>query len=669
MTRETSNPFEITKAVDLTDEEIASTWVDLPGGGFGALADPTSPMPKFIVGGKGGGRTHLLRYFSFALQRLRHGERLLDGISEDGYLGIYFRCPGLNSSRFADKGQSQEVWNAVFAYYTEIWLGRLTIDLLADSPALLKDSGVGAALRFVDGVRALFDCALPEAEAGGEPLKGLSAAFRSIQRDLDRAVNNVALTRQLQITIDATPGRLVFGVPAVAADAFSSLRDLSFAYLVDEFENLTMEQQRYMNTLIREKELPCTFIVGSRLFGMRTQGTLSAGEENRQGSEYDLVVLENTYRLDKSSYRQFCLEIVRRRLFESGFEPMGSGKLEDYFENPQDGLEERARRHVSLGEEGERGVSRRPWLQRLRDQLADIIPDREVAAVVGRMEQPEQPLLEKFAIFLLYRAWFDGLSISESAADISERVGGLMTELRGRSTIAITYRHYKADLYAQLLDDLRRPQEYLGFHDFVALSGFLPRNLLISLKHATRWSLFLGEEPFRKNPLSARAQAEGIREASSWFLNDSKGLGRVGEEAQIAVRRLGSLFREMRFSDKPAEVACSAFSTDRQGLTRAAVSTLDEAISHSLLLEVPSGRRDRNSRVVQHKYQLNPMLAPMFDLSLALRGVADLSTKELNAIFDPAVSEDGFATEKAARLARLNAPFGGVTGQSGRLFE
>lgn len=118
------NPFEVTKAVDFTDEEIAATWVDLPGGGFKSLVDPRSPMPRFLVGGKGGGRTHLLRYFSYPLQCLRHTDDRIKGIQSDGYVGIYFRCGGLNSSRFAGKRQDEDTWATVFSYYTEVWFGQ-----------------------------------------------------------------------------------------------------------------------------------------------------------------------------------------------------------------------------------------------------------------------------------------------------------------------------------------------------------------------------------------------------------------------------------------------------------------------------------------------------------------------------------------------------------------
>ena len=67
----TVNPFNITKAVDYSDEEINKYWVDIPeGNGFIDIIKPTSPMPMLILGGKGSGKTHIMRYFSFNLQKL-----------------------------------------------------------------------------------------------------------------------------------------------------------------------------------------------------------------------------------------------------------------------------------------------------------------------------------------------------------------------------------------------------------------------------------------------------------------------------------------------------------------------------------------------------------------------------------------------------------------------
>lgn len=569
-----ANPFEVTKAVDFTDEQIAANWVDLPGGGFASLADPQSPMPRFLVGGKGGGRTHLLRYYSYSLQRLRHRGSILDGIRHDGYVGVYFRCGGLNSSRFAGKRQDEDTWTAVFAYYTEIWLGRLTIDVIISlySEAAEADDH-GGSEAFVDEVASLFDINIALPAEGGSPLSNLALALRGIQRNLDVAINNVALTHQLDVHIGVSPGRLVFGIPLAASRHLSFCSGLVFAYLLDEFENLTAQQQRYVNTLIREKQLPTTFLVGSRRYGLRTHVTLSAGEENRQGSEYDLVVLEDTYRAREHKYGDFCKDIVRRRLLEQG-DTQARTNLDDYFDVPENlaaNLEERARMYSNERPEINEA---RPWLAHLEQRLQELHRGPDVSALLDQVRFPDSPLHEKFAILLLYRAWADGRDLVPSARSNREGIKRLIAQQEDSQGLETTYKHYRHDLYAQLLDELGKPQEYYGLDDFIRMSGYLPRNLLVLLKQVTRWSLFLGEEPFRRTKISLKAQHEGVREASSWFLTDAKGLGRMGEDSQIAVRRLASLFRSMRFSDKPVEVSCITFETDRQGLSQAAARTL-----------------------------------------------------------------------------------------------
>ena len=658
------NPFEITKAVDFTDSQIADTWVDLPGGGFVALADPRSPMPRFLVGGKGGGRTHLLRYYSYPLQRLRHKSEIVAGIQADGYVGIYFRAGGLNSSRFAGKRQDPDTWQAVFSYYSEVWLARLTLDLIRDlvSVAAVHRNCVSA---FASQVLELFDVDLALSQTSDDLLEELGKALHKIQRQLDTAINNAALTHRLDITIGASPGRLVFGIPAAASEHLPIFQGLVFAYIIDEFENLTEEQQRYFNTLIREKQLPTTFLVGSRQYGLRTHMTLSADEENRQGSEYDLVVLEHVYRQKSHRYKDFCTDIIRKRLEAAGFNAQPA--LNGLFVAPEDiapSLEARALFHSR-----ERVIGESPWFERLASQLDQAGYGGPKEELMDRLRFPDSPLYEKFAIFLLYRAWANGEHLLPSAASARERIERMSSNSRGMSKTLTTYKHYRHDLYAQLLDQLQLDQEYYGIGQFVRMSGFLPRNLLVLLKQITRWSIFLGERPFSGTQVSSMAQREGVREASAWFLSNSKSLGRIGEETQIAIRRLGGLLRDMRFSDKPVEVSCSAFSTDRQGLSAGAVRTLDEAIATDLILRIPTGRRERNSQVLHHKYQLNPMLAPTFDLSLGRRGAAKFSAEELNSIFDPDVDEGTFNSVRRRLLARLVAPFQGEQAQAALLFD
>ena len=58
-----NNPFDITKAVDYTDDEIYRYWVDIKEHGFYNLIKPETLMPMIIVGSKGSGKTHIMKYY------------------------------------------------------------------------------------------------------------------------------------------------------------------------------------------------------------------------------------------------------------------------------------------------------------------------------------------------------------------------------------------------------------------------------------------------------------------------------------------------------------------------------------------------------------------------------------------------------------------------------
>ena len=66
-----NNPFDITKAVDYTDQELYDYWVDLnQKKGFNHVMKPTTLMPMIIIGSKGSGKTHIMKYYSYELQKI-----------------------------------------------------------------------------------------------------------------------------------------------------------------------------------------------------------------------------------------------------------------------------------------------------------------------------------------------------------------------------------------------------------------------------------------------------------------------------------------------------------------------------------------------------------------------------------------------------------------------
>ena len=112
------------------------------------------------------------------------------------------------------------------------------------------------------------------------------------------------------------------------------LREVKFVYMLDEFEALEATHQQHINTLIRERSLRTTFIVGSRLYGVRTYGINGSGEENRPGSEFDIVILDEIMREDKEEYHLFARQLTEKRLSHS---QMIVDNISSCFEEHSDG--------------------------------------------------------------------------------------------------------------------------------------------------------------------------------------------------------------------------------------------------------------------------------------------------------------------------------------------
>jgi hypothetical protein len=230
------NSFRITKSNDLIDEQINRLWVSVTeDDGVTGLARPASPTAMYILGGKGSGKSHLMRYYSFPVQLIRYHENgisVVDGVRKDGYVGIYAQCGGMDSSRFGGKALDEEKWSALFAYYFELWVADKTLSAIET----LTEQGL---------ISPETDAAIAEAIAGlldkqvaqNTSIAGARAFFGEVRRTLDYKANNAAFTDQLDAEILVTGGRLFFGLPRVFCAHIDFLRYAIFVYLLDEFEN------------------------------------------------------------------------------------------------------------------------------------------------------------------------------------------------------------------------------------------------------------------------------------------------------------------------------------------------------------------------------------------------------------------------------------------------
>lgn len=134
--------------------------------------------------------------------------------------------------------------------------------------------------------------------------------------------------------------------------------------------------------------------------------------------------------------------------------------------------------------------------------------------------------------------------------------------------------------------------------------------------------------------------------------------GRDGRLVLDSISRLGELFREIRYSDKPSECELSTFSFDSSRASDESLRVIDLATKYSLLVETGE-QSDRNSERIDRKLQLSRMIAPRWELGINSRGAIVLSGKEINAIFSSNAEAD-FEKIKKERIERMTAPCFGV---------
>lgn len=656
------NPFNITTAVDYSDEEINRYWVDFMSydKSFPQLMKTDSPMPMLILGSKGSGKTHIMRYFSFNSKKIAYQDDFASRLVEDKYIGIYLRCGGLNSSRFQGSNFSNAVWKTLFGYYIDLWFSQLL--LLIVEEVIFSTNVEVDELKICNEITSnLFDNDIQfEACKSFSELRSL---LRALQKQVDLEINNCSITGKtvVDVKILVSPGRLIFGMPKILERTVSIFRNFQFIFLIDEFENLLEDQQKYINTLVREREAPVTFRVGARWYGMKTYKTFSGEEDIKEGSEYEKYVIDRMFREKKDFYDQFVKEICVRRLEESGYS-LASNNLTDFDFSQYYEKFNFSKYFESLAKRGDRIGH----FTALKSVLKSRLKATDIQIIVSNLSFPDDLVLERTNVFIFYREWrrSRGTGLVAISEDIKNELDSWRINPDGRTATRhyIVLEKFRNDITDQLFREAQDSIPYTGFQNLVRMSVGIPRLLLITLKHIHRWSVFQGENPFRKDIVGVSAQIKGVEEASTWFLEDARIPGPNGKKVSDVISRLGQFLRELRFADTPPECSLCAFSINLNDINDNIRLVLDYLEQYSYLINVPD-RIEKNSVRKFVTYQVNWLIAPKWDLPLSRRGILQLSKDEVSAIFGD--DSDNFEVLRRNKINRYNAPFSDVSsGQS-----
>jgi hypothetical protein len=581
--------------------------------------------PRVIVGGRGCGKTMLLRFLSHESVFSKHRHTIPS--SAIAHVGLYWRADTQFATLMKGSGRSTDQWAAAFNHLVALIITSELLDSLesiASSTAGVISPDAVESLTF-ERLRAF------------SPALGIG--YQELRNDLEQRlwtfeswIANLGTIAQPLFL----PGRsFVQAVIRAVISQAPQFTDTVFHVFVDEYENLLEYQQRIVNTYLKHSEAPLVFNLAMKRNGFVTKKTV--GEESIVDvADYRTHDLES-YILEKD-FGLFAGEVLFLTLAVGGLpSPVSVDLLRDASR-----LDERAsvkyrasllqqvRRifpGISPAELAARVIHDDALRRQLERQIRTALDQRKSLLSVSDFVLPEHPEATIVSAALLRRK---RVTVDEVLAEL----GKLKTGGQNKFTGPTNWVHN--NLVGCLLA-LYEPQYkvcplYSGFDAFVGLSRGNLRHFL-ELCHKSLSGAAMELEG-HEGGTTLEAQAQAARQVSAGFLGQVKSFGRLGNRLHGFVLSLGSLFAlaHRRPTQSEPEI-CHFVVTGGPSKSESAGSEfILEAVKWSVVFEEEETKLKDGLQPASFEYVLNPIYAPYFNISFRKKRKLELTQEEFNVL-------------------------------------
>ncbi|MDK2047855.1 MULTISPECIES: hypothetical protein [Aliarcobacter] len=638
------NPFQNTKASYFDDPEIIKFWVE-PNSEenfFKTVVNPDSSIPIRILGGKGTGKTHILRYFSFNSQLLRakeNNQKILNSIMQEQYIGVYIVASGLSVNRFFGRGISEEHWKNIFYYYINL---EFIEKVLKKIIVIYEESEISLKFNIPNISSFLFDreCNILE----------LHQMIRKARVDIDKKIAKLSfpgadktIIENIEPLFDVQDS--FYNIIKVVLDSLEEIKNIKVLYIIDEFENFSAEQQKFFNTLLRHpKHIKNIAIrISGRLYANKTIETLDSEEKLLQDSEVRTIYLED---IIEKNFKDFAINLYTSRIKNTLGIDIENIDFRKNFEKSKDANLENVNRIT----ENNKSVSNleKKYFIKLLNNLNIYHSDKyDVEEIINNISYKENSYIEKINTFLCYQKWSDNLSIF--TYEIKEKM-----KKKDFSLQDVASDKFMWDMIYQLFREYRLSYYYGGFDDIIKVSRNNPRvflsilnNIFLECSLGTKLNMYTDFIP-------CKVQNNALLESSLWFWNnfteDVK-----DHRAVWAVKELCDFFRKARQSFKPSEKTLISFAYNTNEVSREVNNLIDMAVEHSLLLESSQQRRDNSTSELKRQLRIHPLLSIKWELPISVGGTPVFTKDEVEALF--LKKEEEWEIYSSERIKQLNPPF------------
>lgn len=552
------------------------------------LPELLTPRPCVLIGGRGTGKTTVLRSLSHHGQRALYPSRPLEHWD---FLGFYYRANMNRVQAFKGPEIDDHYWQLLFSHYLNLVLTGLVLRFLSTTE---KQSG--------DRVLDPTDCQAIAVSLHLDPqcqnAIQLEAANRMALIAFEAHINNIVDSPRPALSMAGAPIDLL----AEAIQQSAVFRGKPLFFLIDEYENFLPYQQRAINTLIKHSGELYAFKIGVRDLSWVEQRTLDDEQPLIYPADYVRINISES--LSGSIFSDFARLVCERRL--AGLQIDGY----DVLTKVADVL-------PGLTEDDEAirlGVMEKT--QEFRRSLSDQgIPDRDLA--------PYDSLSPLQAYLLDYWAQ----STRQSPSEVYRSF------LRDRAEWDTRYSNYKhASIYTIRRRKRGIRKYYAGWNVYTQLASTNIRYLLQLVETALSAQVLSGSS--LSVPVSPEVQTGAAQDVGAHNLQVLQGLAKEGAQLTKLALSLGRIFGVMASLPEGHTPEVNQFEVVAPARTFIAEaldidSLLRLAVMHQALIRFPGTKLTDEADTRDYDYSLHPIYAALFEFSYRRKRKMTLRAEEI----------------------------------------
>ncbi len=589
--------------------------------------DVAGSRPVFLIGGRGTGKTMVLKFLSLEMQlkyfientlkQSKSMEKLttsemMSFLDTQKFIGIYLRFRTTEYDSL--KGDIKQF----FKPYLSIKIAGeiFKILLIFKSSGLISNKQeikiVEYFLRQIKEPRRTIDFNFNEVLKfiGNNILSKFETIF---EKNSYYSIDEIKVCCNIPIVVSKN---IIFSFPDFIFSELDFLEEKNLFILLDELEYLNDYQKRCIGQLIKDSdETSVIFKVGSRYMPEE----LPVGESSEVLQDpHDFREINITDALNaahsgkKVDYNKLIKNILNKRLSKSNyFKNRGITNIEQLF--PSLPIEAEAVELVK---------NREIHWKKFKNIIKKTESEKKINYIIGCLKYPNNPIIEKLNMLLYYRG--------KSPEKIKNMYEDYLRKKNDQYTLL--YQKNALNLLFQLYSDYRSEKKYVGINVFIHLSSGIIRLAVELCSQALNVAYNFEYEPVKNKPVNNIYQDIGVKKHAELQYKNITGIPKnLGLKVQNFINQIGTIFRELHLNRYLVEPEPTHFETNYSEIIEGR-DVFNAALDYSNLQKKPSMIPKNSREAKKDDFIINRILAPYFKISYRVRGRTYISASQISSL-------------------------------------